>query len=82
MPVFMNTALEKIKKLLRMKRGGTQAEIETALALAQQIAAKHVERTNSQRLGPPPSGPRSFTAFPMLSRNSARARFHLQSGKP
>jgi hypothetical protein len=38
---FMNTALEKIKKLLRMKRGGTPAEIETALALAQQIAAKH-----------------------------------------
>jgi hypothetical protein len=34
-------ALEKIRKLLRMKRGGTAAEVETALALAQQLAAKH-----------------------------------------
>jgi hypothetical protein len=33
-------ALDKIKKLLRMKRGGTQAEIETALNLAREIAAK------------------------------------------
>lgn len=33
-------ALDKIKKLLRMKRGGTPAEIETALALAAEIAAK------------------------------------------
>lgn len=34
------TALDKIKKLLRMKRGGTQHEAETAEALAQVIAAK------------------------------------------
>lgn len=34
-------ALDKIKKLLRMKRGGTKAEVETALAMAQQIAARH-----------------------------------------
>lgn len=34
-------AIEKIKKLLRMKRGGTIHEIETALALAQEIARKH-----------------------------------------
>jgi|GEM_PF-1773596 hypothetical protein len=33
--------LEKIKNLLRMKRGGTPAEIETALALARELAAKH-----------------------------------------
>lgn len=38
----MNDAIiDKIKKLLRMKRGGTAAEIETALALAQELAAKH-----------------------------------------
>lgn len=34
-------AIDKIKKLLRMKRGGTPAEIETALALAAEIAARH-----------------------------------------
>lgn len=34
-------ALDKIKKLLRMKRGGTADEIETALALAAEIARKH-----------------------------------------
>lgn len=34
-------AIEKIKKLLRMKRGGTQAEVETALNLARELAAKH-----------------------------------------
>ncbi|HMJ88760.1 MAG TPA: DUF2786 domain-containing protein [Candidatus Acidoferrum sp.] len=33
--------IEKIKKLLRMKRGGTQAEIETALNLARELAEKH-----------------------------------------
>lgn len=33
--------IERIKKLLRMKNGGTAAEIETALFLAQQIAHKH-----------------------------------------
>jgi Protein of unknown function (DUF2786) len=33
--------LDKIKKLLRMKRGGTQAEVETALALAAELARKH-----------------------------------------
>jgi len=34
-------ALDKIKKLLRMKRGGTADEIETALALAAEIARKN-----------------------------------------
>jgi hypothetical protein len=33
--------LEKIRKLLRMKRGGTPAEVETALALAAELARKH-----------------------------------------
>lgn len=37
----MNPIIEKIKKLLRMKRGGTPAEIATALKLAQELAAKH-----------------------------------------
>jgi hypothetical protein len=35
------TIIEKIKKLLRMKRGGTPDEIATALRLAQELAAKH-----------------------------------------
>jgi hypothetical protein len=35
------SVIETIKKLLRMKHGGTQAEIETALLLAQKLAAKH-----------------------------------------
>ena len=33
--------LERLKKLLRMKRGGTPEEIATALRLAQQIADEH-----------------------------------------
>ena len=33
--------LERLKKLLRMKRGGTPDEIATALRLAQQIADEH-----------------------------------------
>jgi hypothetical protein len=33
--------IEKIKKLLRMKRGGTPAEVETALAIAAELARKH-----------------------------------------
>lgn len=33
--------IEKIKKLLRMKRGATHEEFETALSLAQKLAAKH-----------------------------------------
>lgn len=37
----MNPILEKIKKLLRMKRGGTPDEIATALRLAQELAEKH-----------------------------------------
>ena len=37
----MNPILEKIKKLLRMQRGGTQAEVETALAMAAELARKH-----------------------------------------
>lgn len=35
------SALDKIKKLLRMKRGGTPDEIATALRLAQELAEKH-----------------------------------------
>ncbi len=34
-------ALDKIKKLLRMQRGGTEAEIETALSLAAELARKY-----------------------------------------
>lgn len=34
-------ALDKIKKLLRMKRGGTPDEVATALRLAQELAEKH-----------------------------------------
>ncbi len=34
-------AIDKIKKLLRMKRGGTQGEIENALAAAAKIAREH-----------------------------------------
>ncbi|NOS72032.1 MAG: DUF2786 domain-containing protein [Verrucomicrobia bacterium] len=34
-------AIEKIKKLLRMKRGGTPDEVATALRLAQELAEKH-----------------------------------------
>ncbi len=33
--------IEKIRKLLRMKRGGTPAEVETALAMAAELARKH-----------------------------------------
>lgn len=33
--------IEKIKKLLRMKRGGTQGEIENALAAAARLAREH-----------------------------------------
>lgn len=36
-----NPIIEKIKKLLRMKRGGTSDEIATALRLAQELADKH-----------------------------------------
>jgi hypothetical protein len=34
-------ALDKIRKLLRMKRGGTAGEVENALRMAQELAAKH-----------------------------------------
>lgn len=41
----MNTdkerVLDKIKKLLRMKRGGTPDEVATALAMAEELARKH-----------------------------------------
>lgn len=37
----MSDIVEKIKKLLRMKRGGTPEEIATALRLAQELAEKH-----------------------------------------
>lgn len=37
----MNPAIDKIKKLLRMKRGGTPEEIATAIRLAQALAAQH-----------------------------------------
>lgn len=33
--------IEKIKKLLRMKRGGSKGEIENALAMAAELARKH-----------------------------------------
>lgn len=34
-------ALDKIKKLLRMRRGGTPDEVATALSLAEELARKH-----------------------------------------
>ena len=37
----LDPIIEKIRKLLRMKRGGTPEEIATALRLAQELAAKH-----------------------------------------
>ncbi len=42
-----DSIIEKIKKLLRMKRGGTPAEIETALSLVQKIAAQNNIDINS-----------------------------------
>jgi hypothetical protein len=42
-----NEVINKIKKLLRMKRGGTQNEIENALSLAQKLAARHNLNINS-----------------------------------
>ena len=36
-----NAIVEKIKKLLRMKHGGTPDEVTTALRLAQELAEKH-----------------------------------------
>lgn len=39
--MIVDPIIEKIKKLLRMKRGGTPDEIATALRLAQELAAKH-----------------------------------------
>jgi hypothetical protein len=39
--------IERIKKLLRMKRGGTPGEIENALSLAQKLAARHNLDINS-----------------------------------
>ncbi len=36
-----DSIIEKIRKLLRMKRGGTPDEVATALRLAQELAAKH-----------------------------------------
>lgn len=33
--------IERIRKLLRMQRGGTEGEVATALRLAQELAAKH-----------------------------------------
>lgn len=53
-------AIEKIKKLLRMKRGGTPDEVATALALAAELARKHgvelgtvnpEETTESEQIG-------------------------------
>lgn len=43
----MNSIIEKIKKLLRMKRGGTPDEVATALRLAQELAEKHGIDLNS-----------------------------------
>jgi len=42
-----DSIIEKIKKLLRMKRGGTAGEIENALALAAKLAREHGIDLNS-----------------------------------
>jgi Protein of unknown function (DUF2786) len=39
--ISIDPIIEKIKKLLRMKRGGTPDEVATALRLAQELAEKH-----------------------------------------
>ncbi|HYG36369.1 MAG TPA: DUF2786 domain-containing protein [Clostridia bacterium] len=51
--------IEKIKKLLRMKRGGTPAEVETALAMAAELARKHgidLNRVNPDEVPDQPIG--------------------------
>jgi len=51
--------IEKIKKLLRMKRGGAQAEIETALAMAAELARKYnidIENIDPDTEPPQPIG--------------------------
>jgi len=50
-------AIDKIKKLLRMKRGGTVDEIATALDLAQKIAAEH--GINIDDVNPDDEGPKA-----------------------
>lgn len=71
-----DSILDKIKKLLRMKRGGTPSEIETALALAAELAHKHGidlasvnpdEQSESQRI--------SHVSDILNSRMPAEARF-------
>ncbi len=49
--------IEKIKKLLRLKRGGTPDEIATALRLAQELAAKH--GVNLDQVNPDDDAPKS-----------------------
>jgi hypothetical protein len=44
---MIDPIIEKIKKLLRMKRGGTPGEIENALAMAAELARKHGIDLNS-----------------------------------
>ena len=61
----MNPIVEKIKKLLRMQRGGTPDEIATALKLAQELADKHgidlgsvdpTEKLKSEQIGQSDTG--------------------------
>lgn len=49
--------IEKIRKLLRMQRGGTVDEITTALKLAQELAAKHGIDLND--VNPDDDGPKA-----------------------
>lgn len=60
--------LNKIKKLLRFKHGGTAAEIETALSLAQKLAAKHGIDINSLNPDDPDLEPISHAPAAVLSR--------------
>lgn len=51
--------IEKIKKLLRMKRGGTPGEIENALAMAAKLARQHGIDLNS--INPDEASPQTIT---------------------
>lgn len=50
-------AIDKIKKLLRMKRGGTPSEVETALAMAAGLASRHGIDLSSVDPDQEPDGP-------------------------
>ncbi|MCL5031267.1 MAG: DUF2786 domain-containing protein [Bacteroidetes bacterium] len=60
--------IDRIKKLLRMKNGGTAAEVATALFLAQQLAGKHGIDINSIDENEPDREPITHGGLESLSR--------------